>query len=134
VKSTQVKPVMNVAPLVDVVLVLLIIFMVITPMLSKTFWLNLPKRDEKVEEPPPNAQKNIVVLVTKTGDVLVNSENIPRDALKERIARMLAPRPEKVIYFDAEDDAPYASTVEVMDISRRGGATTIAILTEKLQR
>lgn len=133
-KKAAIVPVMNVTPLVDVVLVLLIIFMVVTPLLTKQFWLNLPKKDDsaKNEPPPPDENKNIVVTVAKDGVVKVNSSEIGKAELKDRLARMLAARSDKVVYFDAEDDAPYATAVEVLDISRMGGASTIAIMTDKI--
>src|SRR6478735_4659372 len=129
------KPVMNVTPLVDVVLVLLIIFMVVTPLLTKQFYLNLPKKDEKAEQAPPDPEnKNVVVSVTKEGDIKINQDVVPKTELKDRLARILAARSEKVVYFDADDGAPYAVAVEAMDISRLGGASTIAIMTDKIVR
>jgi biopolymer transport protein ExbD/biopolymer transport protein TolR len=133
-KKQQVTPSMNVTPLVDVVLVLLIIFMVVTPLLSKQFWLNLPKKDEdaKVQPPSPDQEKNLVLSVTKAGTIKVNTTEIPKTELKDRMQRMLAARADKVVYFDAEDEAPYGTTLEAMDLARQGGASTIAILTEKV--
>ena len=135
-KKTQVTPAMNVTPLVDVVLVLLIIFMVVTPLLSKQFWLNLPKKDEdaKVVPPLPDAEKNLVLTVHKSGVIKVNNNEVPKAELKDRMQRMLAARSDKVLYFDAEDDAPYALVLEAMDLARMGGASTIAIVTEKVVR
>jgi biopolymer transport protein TolR len=133
-KKPQVTPSMNVTPLVDVVLVLLIIFMVVTPLLSKQFWLNLPKKEEdaKIVPPSPDQEKNLVLSVSKSGFIKVNTTEIPKAELKERMKRMLAARADKVVYFDAEDDAAYALTLEAMDLARQGGASTIAILTEKV--
>jgi biopolymer transport protein ExbD/biopolymer transport protein TolR len=133
-KKQQVTPSMNVTPLVDVVLVLLIIFMVVTPLLSKQFWLNLPKKDEdaKVQPPSPDQEKNLVLSVSKAGIIKVNTTEIPKAELKDRMQRMLAARADKVVYFDAEDEAPYGTTLEAMDLARQGGAATIAILTEKV--
>jgi biopolymer transport protein TolR len=129
------KPVMNVTPLVDVVLVLLIIFMVVTPLLTKQFYLNLPKKDEKAEQAPPDPEnKNVVVSVTKEGDIKINQDVVPKNELKDRLARIMAARSEKVVYFDADDGAPYAVAVEAMDLSRLGGASTIAIMTDKIVR
>jgi biopolymer transport protein ExbD/biopolymer transport protein TolR len=133
-RKHDVKPSMNVTPLVDIVLVLLIIFMVVTPLLSKQFWLNLPKKDENAEQQPPppdDLEKPLVLTVEKTGAIKVNSNEIAKDELKVRLERMLAARTDKVVYFNAEDDAPYAIAVETMDLARMGGAKTIAIMTEK---
>ena len=131
-KKSAVAPVMNVTPLVDVVLVLLIIFMVVTPLLSKQFWLHLPKKDDTVQATPPaDAEKPVVLSVDTKGTIRINQTDVPKAELKERLARVFAARTDSVLYFDAAEDAPYGVTVEVMDIARRGGAKTIAILTKK---
>jgi biopolymer transport protein TolR len=132
-KKNRATPQMNVTPLVDVVLVLLIIFMVVTPLLAKQFWLQLPKQDSKAAE-PPSENKSVVLTVKKDGALAINGTDLKKEELKEKIARVMAARSDKVVYFDAADDAPYGITVEAMDIARQGGAKTIAILTNKVLR
>ncbi|MDC3981920.1 ExbD/TolR family protein [Polyangium jinanense] len=132
-KNGAIAPAMNVTPLVDVVLVLLIIFMVVTPLLNKQLWLNLPKKDEDAKnEPPPDADKPVVLTVDAKGAIRINQTEVSRAELRDRLTRIFAARGDKLLYFDAADDAPYGITVEVMDIAKRGGAKGIAILTEKL--
>jgi biopolymer transport protein TolR len=132
-KKGGVTPTMNVTPLVDVVLVLLIIFMVVTPLLAKQFWLNLPKKaDPQEPEPPPqDGEKPVVVTVDASGVIRINQTETPKAELENRLRRIFAARNDDVLYFDAADDAPYAVAVEIMDVARMGGAKTIAILTEK---
>ena len=130
-----VAPQMNVTPLVDVVLVLLIIFMVITPLLSKNFWVHLPKqekeevtRDELQADPTPP-----LVLHVGAGRLIqVNGTEVPFEELRERLKRMFAARDDHVLFFDAADDAEYGFAVEAMDQARAGGAVTIATLTNAL--
>ncbi|WP_437566447.1 ExbD/TolR family protein [Sorangium sp. So ce542] len=131
-----VAPSMNVTPLVDVVLVLLIIFMVVTPLLAKQLWLNLPKKDDsaKLSPPPDDATKPVVLTVDERGVIRINQTEVQRGELKERLARIFAARSDDVLYFDAEDEAVYAVAVEAMDAARMGGAKTIAVLTEKTGR
>lgn len=129
-KKGQVTPQMNVTPLVDVVLVLLIIFMVVTPLLSKQFWLQLPKQEESKDANPDN--KSVVLTVDKEGTLKINGTAIPKTELKDKVNRYMAARPDKVVYFDAANDAPYSTTVEAMDIARQGGAKTVAILTKSV--
>ncbi|MBX3229497.1 MAG: biopolymer transporter ExbD [Labilithrix sp.] len=129
-KHQRNTPEMNVTPLVDVVLVLLIIFMVVTPLLSKQFWLQLPKQE--TEAAPPSGNKSVVLTVKKDGVLALNGASIDKKDLRDKMSRIMAARSDKVLYFDAEDDAPYASTVEAMDIARQGGAKTIAVLTSSV--
>ncbi len=127
------RPNMNVTPLVDVVLVLLIIFMVITPLLAKQFWVHLPNKVEK--EPAhdtPDKDKSIVVSVTRNGEIRINREVVPRTGFSEKLRRVLAAREQRTIFFDAEDDAEFGSAVEALDLARAGGAATIAVLTDPI--
>jgi len=132
-KKNRATPQMNVTPLVDVVLVLLIIFMVVTPLLSKQLWLQLPKQETRAAE-PPSENKSVVLTVKKDGTFAINGTELPKAELRDKIARVMAARAEKVVYFDAANDAPYATTVEAMGIARQGGAKTIAILTSTIVR
>ena len=127
------SPQMNVTPLVDVVLVLLIIFMVITPLLAKQFCLHLPDKIEKEEQQPsPNDKPPIVVFVNSAGQIEVNHEVIAKAAFPDKLKRMLAGSGQRTVFFDAAEDAEFGPAVEVMDLSRGGGAATIVVLTEKL--
>ncbi len=127
------SPQMNVTPLVDVVLVLLIIFMVVTPLLSKQLWLQLPKNDDSAE-PPSSENKSVVLSVNEDGTVAINGAAVPEAELRDKIARVMAARSDKVLYFEAADQAPYAATVRAMDIAKQGGVKSIAILTKNVTR
>ena len=128
-KAEATTPNINITPLVDVVLVVLIIFMIVTPMVTKTFWLNLPpKSDDK--EAPPSDNKPLVMTVDRAGVIRMNTTVISKAELKDRVPRMLAAKDQKVLYFDAASDASYALAIEAMDMSRSGGVKSIAILTE----
>jgi len=127
-------PEMNVTPLVDVVLVLLIIFMVITPLLSKNFWVHTPKQEkQEVENKDPDPTPPLVLRVGPGRTISVNGVEMPLETLAERLRRMFAARDDHILFFDAADDAEYGFAVEVMDRAREGGAVTIAALTEPLE-
>lgn len=127
-------PTINITPLVDVVLVVLIIFMIVTPMVTKTFWLNLPPKDDSKEPPPPSDNKPLVMTVDKAGVIRVNTTVLQKNEVKDRVPRMLAAKDQKVLYFDAASDASYAAAIEAMDLSRAGGVKSIAILTETVMK
>jgi biopolymer transport protein ExbD len=127
----KVAPRMNVTPLVDVVLVLLIIFMVVTPLLTKKFWLNIPKSEEtKEEEPPPDA-KPVVVTYHKDGAIRINSQEVTLEELAGKLERIMAARGDNIIFFDAENDSDYGEAIQVLDRARGAGAQ-IAVLTESV--
>lgn len=134
-KPGRAQPNMNVTPLVDVVLVLLIIFMVITPLLAKQFWVHLPNKVEK-DQPPDTSDKDrpIVVFVTRAGEIKLNRDVIPKAEFSSKLRRVLAAREQRTIFFDAEDDAEFGNAVVTMDMARAGGASTIAVLTDPIAR
>jgi len=133
-KPGRMSPQMNVTPLVDVVLVLLIIFMVITPLLAKQFWLHLPDKVDKQEQTPQTDNKvQIVVFVNERGEIEVNNEIIPPANFEHKLKRMLAGTGQRTIFFDAADDAEFGRAVEVLDLARGGGAATIAVLTDAIR-
>jgi len=130
-----VVPQMNVTPLVDVVLVLLIIFMVITPLLAKTFWIHTPKQEKEEVEAQELQQDPTPPLVLRVGAdraLELNGTTVGFDELPERLRRIFAARTDHVVFFDADDEAAYGFVVQVMDQAREGGAVTIAALTEPL--
>jgi len=131
-KKSSATPAINITPLVDVVLVVLIIFMIVTPMVTKTFWLNLPPKDDNKEPVAPSDNKPLVMTVDKAGVIRMNTTVIAKNDVRDRVPRMLAAKDQKVLYFDAASDASYASAIEAMDLSRAGGVKSIAILTESV--
>ncbi len=134
--GTAVRPEMNVTPLVDVELVLLIIFMVITPLLTKNFWVHTPRQEKEEVERQQLEQDPTPPLVLRVGSdraINVNGAEVPFAELAGRLKRMFAARDDHILFFDAADDAEYGFAVEVMDQAREGGAVTIAALTTALQ-
>ncbi len=132
-KKGRATPDMNVTPLVDVVLVLLIIFMVITPLLAKQFWVHVPEMPEEAQpvQTPPDHDA-IVVTVDSEGQIHLNRDVVPVDQFEARLTRALAAAGDRTVFFDAASDAPYARAVEALDLCRGGGATTIAVSTQAL--
>src|SRR5262245_45946074 len=132
----DVAPQMDVTPLGDTGLVLLIMCREITPLLQKNYWLHLPKQ-EKEEVTPQQLQEHanppLVRHVGAGRAIQVNGTDVGLDELSDRLRRMFAARDDHVLFFDASDDAEYGFTVQVMDQARAGGAVTIAALTAALQ-
>jgi biopolymer transport protein ExbD len=122
----------NVTPLVDVVLVLLIIFMVLTPLADEMIRVRVPDAEAGVDEPPPEVQ--LVVGVLPSGGLALNGEPIADGAYEGRLARALAARRpgERLVFFAADDAAPYARLVYALDGARRAGAETLAVATGRV--
>lgn len=132
-KGDRPTPNVNVTPLVDICLVVLIIFMVMTPMMTKTFWLNLPNKPEEEQKNSTPSNKNnepLVMTVERDGTIRVNQSVLDKREIAERLPRMLAAKRSKVLYFDAHDQVSYGVASEAMDLSRAAGARSIAILTK----
>jgi len=123
----------NVTPLVDVVLVLLIIFMVITPLLAKQFWIALPDKKEETEPTPPaDTKDSVVVTVARDGKIRINRDVVPDADFPARLTRVLAGSGGRTIFFDAHDQAPFGRASQALDMARGAGAATIAVSTDSI--
>lgn len=126
-------PHINMTPLVDVVLVVLIIFMIVTLTMTKTFWLNVPPKPDAKEGPTASADsKPVVMTVDESGVIRVNRVEVKKSEIATRLPRLMAGENQKVLYFDAADAATYGTAIEAMDLSRASGIRSIAILTQKV--
>jgi biopolymer transport protein TolR len=128
-KKSGPKSDINVTPLIDVVLVLLIIFMVLTPSMLKNIPMIVP---DKAEDNAPEMPTDSAIMVEYTAkrELTVNSESVAVEALASKLSERLKQRRQKVIFFKAEDKAPYGEVVRLLDIARGSGAETLAIVTE----
>ncbi len=122
----------NVTPLVDIVLVLLIIFMVITPMLTKQLPIEVPQKAE-IDEPPEDSKDQLFIKLFEDGHIELNKVEVTPDELKTKLEGQLVGRPEKerVVFFDGEDNSAYGNAVAVMDIAKGAGASTIGMVTPR---
>jgi biopolymer transport protein ExbD len=133
--SSGVKSDINVTPFVDIVLVLLIIFMVVTPMLSRTLDLSVPPKSEATVAEEVAADQ-LILTVRGPADapkILINQDEVVGgvDALQERIAELMKGRKDKVVFFQAANELPYQTVVDVMDKIRGGGAEKIGLITDE---
>lgn len=122
------SPEMNVTPLIDVVLVLLIIFMVVTPLMRKEFWTHLPKQDKKDVVQKQSNSDALVLRIMPKNKIFINKAEIIPNELSDRLKRMFAATDDHVLFVDIDDEANYGFAVQAMDLARAGGAVTIALL------
>lgn len=116
----------NVTPLIDIVLVVLIIFMVITPQTIDEMAVNMPKKTETVKnDDVPTDQ--LVLSVCVDGTFALNGNVLPLDPLVDQLRKRLAATRDKVVFVDAHPDAPYDKVVDLMDGARGAGADKLGI-------
>jgi|YNPMSStandDraft_1061717.scaffolds.fasta_scaffold02879_4 biopolymer transport protein ExbD/biopolymer transport protein TolR len=124
----------NVTPMVDVMLVLLIIFIVVTPLLSQGVNVNLPENDNPEEDPNITKDTSVVVSIPQAGQYYVGREPVPRTELVERIKRLMREKTRKedqIVYIRAEKTVPYGEVVMTVDAIRNAGIDRIGLVTEK---
>jgi biopolymer transport protein ExbD len=119
----------NITPLVDVVLVLLIIFMVMTPTLLKEMDLTVPEKAD-VQVAVPSTTDQLVVSVSREGKIAINHEAIAESELSSRMHDLMASRSDKLAFFDIDDDANYGEVMHVMDVCRGAGVKVLGIMTK----
>ncbi|MFH1809317.1 MAG: biopolymer transporter ExbD [Pseudomonadota bacterium] len=126
--SKGIQSEINVTPLIDVVLVLLIIFMVVVPLVERRFILAVPEKDLPQEELPEDSPKPLLVMLEADGSVKLNDQVLPMEQLLDKLHTVLRRRDEKVVFFDAAKSANYGQAVDVMDACRGVGARHIGII------
>jgi biopolymer transport protein ExbD/biopolymer transport protein TolR len=121
----------NVTPMVDVMLVLLIIFMVVTPMLQKGVSVDMAKTDSPVAMADADKEDALVVAVMRDGTVYFGSEKTPPDQLTNKLKDKLASRVDKRVFVRADARARYGSVTDVVDNVRAAGVDQLGLLTEQ---
>jgi biopolymer transport protein TolR len=119
----------NVTPLVDVVLVLLIIFMVITPVVQMGYLVRVPPK-APANLPPSAIQDQIVLRLLAGNRVLINKEEVPVEQFPTRIRDILRGNTSKMVFFSGGRDVDYESTMKFLDLARASGCKNIGIIVE----
>ncbi|HSL22129.1 MAG TPA: biopolymer transporter ExbD [Vicinamibacterales bacterium] len=122
----------NVTPLVDVLLVLLIIMMLVAPMLQKGVDVKLPQAANTSDK--PDTQEQTVLHVTADSRFFVNGVPVDRRDLGDRVASVIEETKEKVVIIKGDADAPYSAIMEAMDDLRRSNIENVGLITERKLR
>lgn len=125
----------NVTPMVDVMLVMLIIFMVITPMLNKGQSVDMVKSRNPVKMQAADKEDAVIVAITKNGEVWLSPGNTKTtaDALPNKVKDLLTNKVDKMVYIRADQRARYEKVTDVVDNLRAGGVDQLGLLTEQVQ-
>ena len=134
-KAPPVVSEINVTPMVDVMLVLLIIFMVITPMLSKGQTVNMVKTRNPIKMQEADREDAILIAITRDGKVFLSPGNmlIQPDQLSGKVKDLQQNRQDKTVYIKADARARFASVTDVIDNLRTAGVDQLGLLTEEVQ-
>jgi len=122
----------NVTPMADVMLVLLIIFMVVTPMLQKGQAVELARTKNPIDMKEADRDDAVLITITRDGKLYLAQDKINSDALAPKVNDLLATRLEKKVFVKSDLRAKYGDVVQVVDNIRNAGVDQIGLLTERL--
>ena len=119
----------NVTPLVDVMLVLLIIMMIVAPLLQQGVVLTLPQALNASDK--PDTQDQTVVAIDANSKLYVNSLEVPEADVITRLQTILEDKTDRTVYLKGDQDAPYSAIMKMMDALRKAGIDTVGLITER---
>ncbi len=130
-RAMNVNSTINVTPMVDVMLVLLIIFMVITPMLQKGVSVDLARTNNPVQMPDADKEDSLLVAITRDGKIFFGTDQITPDQLTAKVKDRLSNKIDKRVFVKADARTKYGNVVEVVDDVRAAGVDQLGLLTEQ---
>jgi len=123
----------NVIPMADIMLVLLIIFMVVTPMLQKNMPVDMARVDNAMEMQDADKDDAVVVAITRNNDIFLGKVKINKEEITAEVKDRISARLNKTVYVKSDARAKYGTVVKAVDEVRSAGVDNLGLLTEKLE-
>lgn len=123
----------NMTPMIDVLLVLIIIFMVITPLTPKGLEARVPQPPPPNQPPPPENDRTVVVIIEKDKSMKINQEPILFENLSKRLEDIFKTRAERVVFVKGDPDLEYQDVARVIDVAKGVGIDQVGLMTKKVE-
>jgi biopolymer transport protein ExbD len=123
----------NMTPMIDILLVLLIIFMVITPLTPHGLEALAPEPPDKKNQPPPDQDRTVVIVIDKDKSMHINNEDTDMDKLGPRLEQIFKTRAERVVFVKGDPDLDYSIVARAIDVAKGAQIDKVGLMTPKLE-
>jgi biopolymer transport protein ExbD len=123
----------NMTPMIDILLVLLIIFMVITPLTPHGLEALAPEPPDKKNQPPPDQDRTVVIIIDKDKKMHINNEDTDMDKLGPRLEQIFKTRAERVVFVKGDPDLEYQVVAHAIDIAKGAQMDKVGLMTPKVE-